>query len=302
VAYLESWPPDEFAIPQEFSVRDVNGNGTNELLFEVFGGHGAYHFEGVDVYEWNGSTLVRVLETPGFNVAVNVEILDVDGDGAGEFRVTLGPPYECASDPPSWLPYRNEIYTLGWNGAEYVEIGYELAAPEYRFQMVYAADEAAAQGEYEQAMVYYQAAIFDVSLKPASADLWTFLAENCTRLGMGTPAPAPTPLPLAQPSLEGYSRYRLLLTHVLRGDLASAGVVYAELQRRFPEGAAGHAYVELAAAFWDEYERSGESGAACGQARQYAQEHPAEILAPLGTDFYGLAGQDYQPEDICPVS
>jgi tetratricopeptide (TPR) repeat protein len=303
VAYSESWGLDEFAYVEEYSVRDVNGNGTNELLLDVFGGHGAYHFEGMDVYEWNGTTLVRVLETPGLNVKVSVEIVDVDQDGAGEFRVTLGPPHGCpATDPPYWLPYRGEIHTFGWNGVEYVEVGFELAPPEYRFLMVYAADEAALAGDYEKAVAYYQAAIFDVSLKPASSDLWSYLERNGCLIGFDTPEPSPTPDAVERPNLEAYSRYRLLLTHVLRGDLNSARVVYDELQKRFPSGTAGSAYAQMAAVLWQEYDVNGELGEACAKARQYAGEHPAEILSPLGTESYGLAGTDYLPEDICPAS
>ena len=302
VVYREDWPIDESDLAYAHSIQDVNGNGTRELLFDILGGHGAYHSEGMAVYEWDGRTLVRVLEATGLNVRVDVEILDVNLDGASEFRVSLGPPYECVSDPPSWLPYRKEILTYSWNGAQYVEIGHEFAVPEYRFLMVYAGDEAAAAGDYGRALDYYQQAISNESLKSASADLWGNLEESCTRLVADTPEPSPTPQAQERPNLEAYSRFRLVLLHLLRGDHASASAEYDELQGQFRPGIAGHAYAEMANVFWEEYGSSSEVGLACSKVREFAFGHPAETLSPLGIDFYGMGGQEYQPEDVCPFS
>ncbi len=62
----------------------------------------------------------------------------------------------------------------------------------------------------------------------------------------------------------------------------------------------GRPYAQLAAAFWQEYHIRRDIGAACSRAIDYARAHAGEILAPLGSRFYGSAYPDYTPEEICP--
>jgi hypothetical protein len=66
-----------------------------------------------------------------------------------------------------------------------------------------------------------------------------------------------------------------------------------------PSGQPGHAYAEMAQAFWDEYQSSRNLGSSCGKAVAYATAHP-DILIYLGSDYHGTQSLWYQPADICP--
>jgi hypothetical protein len=300
VVYEERWQVGDFYI-LNFSVQDINGNGINELISDVSGGHGAYHWQGKDIYEWNGRTFVEVLETPGLNVRVTVEFTDQDGNGSKEVMVTLGPPFECVVDPPWWPPFRKEIYTFAWNGFQYIQIGREFAPPEYRFQAVYAGDDASLEGDYKAALAYYQQAIFDETLKWGSAELWQYRQDSCSWMGEFTPPPPPEPDPNERPNLSAYSRYRIMLVHILTQNISAAQVVYDTLQSMFPQGAIGYPYAALANAFWMEYQRNGEMSEACLKAIEYASQNEEQILGPID-DPYWVRDRWYEPDDICPFN
>jgi len=99
-------------------------------------------------------------------------------------------------------------------------------------------------------------------------------------------------------NLSAYASFRHMVTHVQQADLGDAQVVYGILQGSYPLGATGHAYAELATAFWDEFQRSGGLAAACAQAQSFAAAHASEILDPL---HYGYSNPTYLAADICPV-
>ncbi len=286
--------------PSIEAIQDFNANGVNELLITRIGGKGAYHWSEKAVLEWDGQELISVLLDGEMNLEVSLEILDLDHNGTLEFVFNFGPPYPCSVDPPSWFPWRNEYVTYAWNGMEYVEISRKLAPPEYRFQAVHAGDDASIEGDYEQALALYQQAIFDEALIAWSADLWRYRQHYCSGSGDQTPEPSPTPDPDERPRLSAYSRYRILLLHILRDDLASAAIVYNTLQSMHPAGTIGHPHAEMATAFWNEYNTSYDLKSACERARYFATAHAMEILSPLGIDFYGLGSRYYEPEDICP--
>ena len=65
VIHEEEWQIGDRGLPKIHSIQDVNGNGIRELRFEIWGGHGAYHWEGTDIYEWNGREMAKVLEASG---------------------------------------------------------------------------------------------------------------------------------------------------------------------------------------------------------------------------------------------
>jgi hypothetical protein len=231
----------------------------------------------------------------------------IDTDGNGTLELVLKQDIPILSEYSMFLPWRKEERTCMWDGGAFVLTHVELSPPEYRFQAVQDGDRASLAGEYDKALELYQQAIFSDKL-----DWWTF-ERRVHEIGVygqefvikPTPIPSLLPDPLEYPNLAAYARFRILLLHLLRGYLPEAQTVYATLQEKFPAGQPGHAYAELAAAFWDEYQASQSMGLACGKAIEYATAHPVEILAYLGNSdysetYFGQQSLDYQPEDVCP--
>jgi hypothetical protein len=198
------------------------------------------------------------------------------------------------------LPWRKETRTCTWNGEKYVLTRTEFSLPEFRFQAVQDADRAALAGEYDRAIDLYRQAIFDDQLDWWSADREMYEIQQ---VAFETPVPWPTPIP--DPAeyyyLAAYSRFRILVLHVLRGFTSDAKIVYDTLQAKFPDGEAGYEFVEMAALFWDEYQGSSDVGAACGKAIEYAAAHP-DILPYLGSHYHGDQDHTYVPDDVCPFT
>jgi hypothetical protein len=100
--------------------------------------------------------------------------------------------------------------------------------------------------------------------------------------------------------LGAYAHYRIMLLHLLQGKRDEAMVAYRALGDGFPSGNPGNPYAELARSFWEAFTAGTGLGDGCAGAVDYAQAHTAEILAPLGSGFYGTAQRDYRAVDICP--
>jgi hypothetical protein len=81
--------------------------------------------------------------------------------------------------------------------------------------------------------------------------------------------------------LEAFSRYRILQLHVAQQTTDAAQVVYGELQTRFPTGAPGHEYAELAEVFWGEFQSTQSVSSACTAVLAFAAPRQDEILQQL---------------------
>jgi len=82
-----------------------------------------------------------------------------------------------------------------------------------------------------------------------------------------------------------------------QADLAQT--TFDRLFADYPPGAVGYPYAELARKFQEAYPAGGIPNG-CAAARQFAADHPQEILVPLGSAVFGYANPDYSPLDICP--
>ena len=98
--------------------------------------------------------------------------------------------------------------------------------------------------------------------------------------------------------LAAYARFRTLVLHAHAGRTAMVEATYAELQRAVDDDPALLPYLEMAARFRDAYLIQGYA-AACQAAREYAAEHRAAVLDPLGPKVYGTNNRAYTPEDVC---
>jgi hypothetical protein len=291
---------------------DMNLDGIPEIIADEQGGHG-YPTSIVTVYAWNGTEFVPL--TQGFfpyrrdiisyifwHMVARVSVQDVDGNGTLELLLT-GLPEPGSALYSEGVPWRKETDTYTWNGAIFTLSNVAFTPPEYRFQAVQDGDRLALAGDREGALDLYQQAIFDVQLEGWSLERFRYLLNDCpNRLDECGPFPAPDPNEYYQ--LAAYARFRIVLLHLLRGYLSEAETVYRTLQEKFPADQAGHAYAEMAAAFWEAYQSSQNIEQACAKAIEYAASHPEEILSYLGNSeinyFFGAQSLKYTPQSVCP--
>jgi hypothetical protein len=300
-------PPDNYYSPDSIvEIKDANRDGIPEitLLTGYLTQRGHYY----QVYEWDGSRFRNLLvsDRPEYPESGAIYVMasgtvtyqDLDGDGVQELIANRGIPiWEIYS---SGLPWRNERQYFKWDGTHFAFYTSELDPPQYRFQAIQDGDKAALVGNYDKALDLYQQAIFSDQLEWWSPER----RENMQVLYASSFASDPTPTPPApDPNeyyhLAAYARYRIMLLHVLRGYLPEAQVVYDTLQEKFPAGNVGHAYAEMATAFWTEYQSSQNFRQACAKAIAYARAN-SEMLIPLGSDYHGWQSRWYKPEDVCP--
>lgn len=293
---------------------DMNLNGIPEIVTNEMRGHwtASHH---VVIYEWNGQSFQSVIQ--GLNYSKDryvdyaympypsrISFREAHNNGLLEMILEGKMPWSERYDYVVGMPWRKEIHVYTWNGTLFVldQINYE--PPEYRYQAVQDGDRATLTGNYDQAVEFYQQAIFSDQLNWWSErfryESWQHGANDHTGL-------EPTPLPDFNEyyNLAAYARYRIMLIHVSRGFITEANTVYNSLLQKFPEGLVGHAYAEMATAFWNEYQTSADLSLSCAKSIEYATLHPVEILSYLGNGeyaitYYGDQSLEYTPEDVCP--
>jgi hypothetical protein len=146
--------------------------------------------------------------------------------------------------------------------------------------------------DYVKALDSYQRAIFDESLISWSEEFRMMLP------GEPVTGPTPVPDPDEQPLLSAYSRYRIMLIHLVEGRMEHAAVVYDTLVSKFPEGTIGHPYALLAKTVWDTYTDTEDLSVACEEALQEVET--SEDLAPLNNRYSYFSVIYYDPGYICP--
>ncbi len=297
-----------FTQPVIADIKDMNLDGVDEIIAI----EGDERIRIVIVLEWDGNRFQPLNLDRGsvWNPLQSCSDLlgpswayaqDTDNNGTLELvlkqGIPIGPEYGMG------LPWRKETRTCTWNGTAFVLTQRKIdTPPEYRFQAVQDGDLAARAGKYDQALSLYQQAIFSDVLQG-----WSQAQRNYEQEFDLIPTPRSTPIPdpAEYANHAAYARFRVLLLHVVQGYLPEAETVYSTLQEQYPEGRIGHAYAEMAAAFWNEYQKERNIGQACAKAVDYAIEHPTETLSYLGNGeyaimYFGDQSLEYKPEDLCP--
>lgn len=312
-------------------VVDMDRSGISEIVYSYLPGQGArgYGTLAVAVMEWDGARFVSRIDPrawaypsgiregeasgdevlwgdhlppdratgvfwgDGVPAGEEVRILDIDGDGMLELLLKNGYAGQYMAEGAKRV--RTDILT--WQGG-YLQYAYSEHPPaEFRFQAVQDGDDATRFGFLAKALAFYQEAIFNPDLRGWSqGQLW----PDSIYGGEFVPEPVPTPDPNERPRLEAYSRYRIMLLHAAQGNRDAALTTYETLLAMFPDGRAGHPYADLATAFWESFGQTEDVSAACDQATAYAASHEAEVLQPLGADFYGADADFIRLEDVCP--
>lgn len=307
---------------QLVAIQDMNLNGIPEFVFASFGcgGMGTGQCLDVYVYEWNGKNFTtRIPIWEGYEVGASiyggrladyfpgVTIKDVDNNGTKELIITGGIPNSWYSEHFYHAPWRDQTDIYKWNGENFVHNKTTFSSPIYRYQAIQDGDRQMQNHEYDQALKSYQEAIFSDKLlgwsqahKDREKLMHDFTWDFEEKLKL-TPTPSiPPDDPKEYPNLAAYGRYRIMLLHILQGNMNEARIVYETLQEKFPEGSEGHIFAQVAKAFWEEYNASQSVSAACQAAIHIADENQG-VLEFLGSD-YGNVEQDllYKPEDVCP--
>jgi hypothetical protein len=290
------------------SIIDMNRDGLPEIIAMA----GDDRIREIRVFEW-GSTQFSLLNTTGpgdCSTLLGPEswpfALDANSDGQLELVLKQGIP--IWSEYSDGLPWRTETRTCSWNGAAFVLTETELTSPpQFRFQAVQDGDRASLAGDYASALDSYQQVIFNDKLEPWSLNRYFYEAAIVApgEGGTRTPIAIPAADPAEYPTLAAYARYRMMLVYVVRSELADARTTYDTLQAQAPSGRAGHAEAELASAFWNNFQTTGSVAQACASAIDYTAQHPADVLAYLGTSEYsetpfGSQSLEYVPASVCP--
>ncbi|MBI5351422.1 MAG: hypothetical protein HZB50_02160 [Chloroflexi bacterium] len=301
------------ATPEIIAIQDLNHNGVKELVIEMTASHCCTQ---IMDYEWNGErfkSLVKTWNVDNFggkreyllysDIAelggiARARVADVDGNGVYELILDGGRP----SYTSGWLgvdgPWRMEKLIYMWNGENYVWYSQENYPPNFRFEAIQDGDTETLRGNYDSALKFYRAAIFDDKLKSWTQEAWRdLLMQNEEAQLLSYPDINKMPFNQKEyDQLAAYARYRIMLLYLKQGWESDAKTVYETLVEKYPQGNSGYPYTELAAAFWNEFQSSHDVSSSCGKAMNYAVNH-AEILEPLGS--HGLFDKHYEPEDIC---
>jgi tetratricopeptide (TPR) repeat protein len=293
------------------SIADNNRNSFPEVFIKEMG-NGFIPHGFLDIVEWDGVKFIhRIKESsyppkienyPEITSFVNVAIRDVDKDGIKE--LTWSGVLSPKDSADYWLDYpmRAETHTYKWDGLYYLSQPVEYAAPEYRFQAVQDGDSYASLGQYEKALQSYQLAIQSQTL-----DWWTrerrdyILGQHQIGPCYETPSscPTPTPNPNERPLLSAYASYRMILTNILMNEPQKAESQYQAMLKAYPQENAGFPFVEMATAFWTEYQSAQNLSNACEKAVAYATAH-RNILSIIGGDYHGKS-RLYTAQDVCPL-
>jgi hypothetical protein len=236
--------------------------------------------------------------------STRVDTKDIDGNGTLELILTGSPPIETTSAYDG-LPWRNETHIYNWNGDLFLRYRVIFSPPEYRFQAVQDGDRASLVGDYELAEEFYQQTISNNLLEWWSTERWSYEVRSLSAQPDEPPLPTPVPVLTEYPNLAAYARFRILLLHIVRGNMIEGEEELNDLRERYQADEPGYAFVEVATAFWNEYQKAANVEEACAKAIEYAKLHPTEVLSFLGNGeyagaYFGFQSLEYRPEDICP--
>jgi hypothetical protein len=299
-----------------YALQDYNLNGILEIIFRRNYPHIATLEQGYihSVYsyyflEWNGLDFQNILTTDVMNndgllinsnnplgiPAVTIqgeiittdaenqnswEISDYDNNGLKDIRIVGGHSF---LNQESRHPFRQAILTLSWNGKAYVpfQIMYKAV---YRIDVARDADSAFLLGNYEQALSLYHEAIQNDKLLE-----WPSIQE--ARSGWRNRF-------VAKRRAQAYIYYRMMLTHVVQGNLDEALKDYNTLQSQFVnDDETVSSYATMAIQFYNDYQVTQNIASSCTQVINYAKANPI-VLTSLFATFSEL---DYQPKDLCPI-
>ncbi|HJS17486.1 MAG TPA: hypothetical protein VJ785_01970, partial [Anaerolineales bacterium] len=228
--YETLYQTDSYGFSSELEdVVDSNENKIPELIFYSFSRYG---FAEVYIIEWDGTKFRSLIDT-GIDTytgkvidAVSAteyhELIDMNGDNRKEIVFVYNVNELCYGlrglDFCDGTPAREPITTLGWNGQNYVAVKQEnYAPPQFRFQAIQDGDQQVREGNYAEALSFYQTAIFDDRLEWWSPERSEYEVHTHRSQFEATPTIYPTPVSdtTEYSRLAAYAYYRIMLLHIL---------------------------------------------------------------------------------------
>ncbi|MCD4672160.1 MAG: hypothetical protein K8R77_05790 [Anaerolineaceae bacterium] len=226
------------------------------------------------------------------------EVQDIDQNGTLELIVRGG--IETHEDFIVHGPHQPLMQVYTWNGEGFVLDDLQIGPPGYRFQAVHNGDLYTLLHDYEQAEAFYRQAIDDPTLfywMDNSVEYFRAVRE-------ASYGHIPTPTMSAPdvdeyPNLAAYAQYRIVLLHILQGQLQEAGEAYEAMLEAYPAGEEGHIFVQLAERLLDEYRASEDVRVACAEVVEFSALHEDEVLQYVG-GYHGWQTLEYEVGDVCP--
>ncbi len=245
------------------SIEDINGNGRPEVPYysRSCGAHTC--FDRLFVLEWDGADYVNLI--PGF-LGSPYATFSFD---QGQIAVDIG---GIASVGAGVQRDYSEIWS--WDGAVYTLTEQIVGPPLVGIHYLYDGDDALLQGDVATAIEDYQQALRPLKMEPG------LFAEG------------------AEEILRAFARFKLMIAFSLAGEPAFAEDVYQQMLSEHPPGSPGFIYLQMASAFRQAYQESGDAREACAAANAVAAAHPEAVDAL----YAGYANTLYlEPGDLCRV-
>lgn len=272
LTYTSPAAPD-YGAPEIIDTRDLNADGSVDLLLarETCGAHTC--FSHIQVLIWRRNTLVNILQGQSGDLPYpSIQVLGPAADGRFEIAVT-GTGFGSVGAGPQ----RGLTRTWAWDpmGGALVP-GPDLALPStYRIHILNDADQADLDGSYETALGLYNQVIKDDTLQD-----WIDPVRE-------------------RAFLSAYAMFRRVVAQLQLGNMAAAQREYEALRNAYPPASEAGAYGLMGEAFWTAYQSSRSIGPACVQAQEFARANEASVLQPL---YFGYANPVYTALDVCPAS
>jgi hypothetical protein len=281
--------------PEILQSGDINADGALDLTYIQFTGSDTrgipYHT--ITSLEWNESQQqLKDLTDGGIKIGGCLrEITDTDGDGVNEIVAAI-----VARDrehgPP---PHRMDTAIYAWDGTQYVLSQTIPGPPLYRYQALEDAWAAVEGGDFDSALQLYQQAIQDDDL----LQLWVELPEG---------EQPEREQPKQRPYIAAYAYYRMMLVHVLKGDIGTARATQERLvgeyriegnDDQWDESKLGYGFAQMAHIFWQAFETDQNVSTGCDAVVTYATENP-QLIEWLVRFGGGLDATVEEPLDLCP--
>lgn len=261
--------------PSILFVQDINADGKDELVAaaQTCGAHTC--FENVQVLVWNGKTFENRLagrtdDLPEARVAVQ----PTTEGGIADIIVTGGMVGSVGAGPQ-----RAETRTWKYDSASgsWVVAADELAPSNFRIHAIQDADAALRNGDVEVALSLYTRVLTD---KPPLEDFMDPAREKSI--------------------LGAYAAFKIAALHFAAGESAPAQQMLDLMAADYPPGSPQFSYLEMAKAYQNALAQGSDKAKTCAAVMGYAQQHPDQVLDPLGPTVFGYANKTFTPADMCP--
>jgi hypothetical protein len=303
--------PDESPASIVF-VGDMNANQRPEVINHRTTIEGQKYHDSLYIYEWDGAALARIFSTgPNYGAYRHVTTVDLDDDPA-TLELLVGYYYGYGEEvATAWIEVfhtRAIDMRYDWNGQTLSLVcRYFTDQPDTLFETLHSAEAYRACGYVDEALADYERLFTDDSLQSWAEVEWGSLpwiifpesVEDQTAYAAN----------LERSYLRAFAGYRIAQLALARGDDEAAEAAVNQLQADYAPREHGYAYLAMAAALWDTYQKTRQLEDACAAAEGAFQaayengddpaiEHYEETVNDeiIHYGFYFYSGFRYSPD------